>query len=324
MRLLPIFEQHFIEDTYNCRKGNGTDYGINRVLNFTKNHQNGWILKYDISCFFMSINKTLLNSMLKTFICDNYSRDDKDEILSLVEMIVMHRPELLCIRKGDLSLWNQLQKGKSLFRSDGNHGLAIGNLTSQIFANFYMSQIDKWLASIDGVEYGRYVDDAILVSDDKNLLLSILPKLRERLSVELDLELHKKKIYIQPVRHGVSFLGSVIKNGRLYAGNHTVTNAFNITKEFACRLDKESCVEKFAQRYNSYMGYLIHRKTYAIRWNLWNNVDEETKKFVYLTKRMGLMRVRDVYKEKTKLKSQYKHDKRNISNKRLGGVVKGF
>ena len=309
LRLLQYFEEAFIEDTYNCRKNKGTDYGICRIARYMQNNSDKWVLKCDIKHFFMNIDKQLLANRLEVFIRGIYRRDDIDDVVALVKQIVVHRPELNCIRKGDLGLWEVLPKGKSLFKSDGNHGLAIGNLTSQIFANYYLTPLDNWLGNMDGVEYGRYVDGFVLVSE-RERLLELIPEIRERL-LGLGLTLHPDKIHLQPVRHGIKFLGSVIKHDRLYAGNRTVSNAYELARGYDRVKDKEGSIEKFAQRYNSYMGYLIHKKSYAIRWDIWNEVPEEVKQYVYMTNGLEVMKVRNRYKERNKLIEYYgkKHRK---------------
>lgn len=317
LRLLPIFEAAFIDDTYNCRVGKGTDYGIRRVAQYMQNNPDGWVLKCDIRCFFMNIHKERLADMLEQFIAQHYKGADIEPIQWLVRKIAMHRPELLCIRKGDLSLWNELPKGKSLFDTNGERGLAIGNLTSQIFANYYLLPLDKWLSSIEGVRYGRYVDDFVLVAGERDVLKALLPDIRTFLRERLGIDLHPSKVYLQPIRHGLTFLGSVIKGERIYAGNRTIGNATNLIREYALIEDKERHIEKFCARYNSYMGYLVHRNTYAIRWRLWNMVDEDTKRLVYMTGDLAVMKVRNKYKERNKLIKLYSHGKKNFYTRRL-------
>lgn len=309
LRLLQYFEGVFIEDTYNCRKNKGTDYGICRIAGYMQSNPDKWVLKCDIKHFFMNINKQLLADRLDEFIRGVYKREDIDEVIALVRQIVMHRPELNCIRKGDLELWDVLPKGKSLFKSDGNHGLAIGNLTSQIFANFYLTPLDDWLGNMDEIKYGRYVDDFVLIGD-RDVLLELLPKIRDKLKT-IGLTLHPDKIYLQPIRHGMTFLGSVIKHDRLYAGNRTVSNAYEVARGYDRVKNKEEYIEKFAQRYNSYMGYLIYKKSYAIRWDIWNEVADEAKQYVYMTNGLAVMKVRNRYKEQNKLIECYgkKHRK---------------
>lgn len=302
IKLLPHFERVFIEDTYNCRVGKGTDYGIKRVSTFMQNNPDKWVLKCDIKNFFMSIDKKLLAEQLDKFIRDMYKGEDIEEILSLTHQIVMHRPELNCIRKGDLDLWEQLPDGKSLFKTDANHGLAIGNYTNQIYANLVMTPIDCLFTPLD-VEYGRYVDDFVVVGE-REVLLELIPKIRKALK-EIGLTLHPTKIYLQPVRHGAKFIGGVIKHDRIYAGNRTVANAYDLVRECNRIRNKEKYIEKFAQRYNSYMGYMIHKQTYAIRWRIWNELDDSVKKYVYMTNGLAVMKVRNQYKTINKYKEQY-------------------
>ena len=267
----------------------------------------------------MNIDKQLLADKLNEFIDQYYQGDDIEQIKWLTTKIVMHRPELKCVKKGDLRLWDILPNGKSLFDTNGDKGLAIGNLTSQIFANYYLYPLDSWLNSIPNIRYGRYVDDFVVIAQDKETLLNLIPQIRALLNEKCKLELHPEKIYLQPVSHGVNFLGSTIKQGRIYAGNRTVGNATNLVWDYEQIRDKEEHIEKFAQRYNSYMGYLIHRKTYGIRWDLWENIDEETKQYVYLEGSLAVMRVRNEYKEEIKLKQQYKHGKKRVRKGNLHG-----
>lgn len=303
-KTIKLFENYFCEDTYNCRKGKGTDYGINRVNEMLKRHPNGWVIKCDLKGFFMSIRKDTLWDMLNSFLCERYDADNKEYILELVEKIVMHRPQMNCKRKGNFKLWDDLPKNKSLFTIDPNCGLAIGNLTSQIYANFYLSTLDNFITAQDGVEYGRYVDDFVMVGDDKRQLLALVPKIRDLLAGQ-HLKLHPDKIYIQPVRHGVNFIGSTLKGGRVYAGNRTKSNVQNLVAYYNTYPRKEYHIESFVQRYNSYMGYLIHRYTYAIRRWAWDMLSDDVKKYIYINGTFSVMSVRKQYKLKTKNSKTY-------------------
>lgn len=77
---------------------------------------------------------------------------------------------------------------KSLFHSAAHCGLPIGNLTSQVFANFYMNPFDHFIKHDLGIRYyGRYVDDFILVHQDKVYLKSLDPLLKTWLNAVLRL-----------------------------------------------------------------------------------------------------------------------------------------
>lgn len=153
-------------------------------------------------------------------------------MLWLVEKVVLHKPQNKCIKKGDLTLWNKLEKNKSLFTNNQDCGLAIGNLTSQVFANFYLLAFDLYKRDILKIQGGRYVDDDISFACDKSLLLDVLPQYRAFLKDKLGIDLHPKKVYLQPVRHGFKFIGSVIKQNRLYAGNRTVGNLYSLVRYY--------------------------------------------------------------------------------------------
>lgn len=73
----PVFEKHFINDSYSCRKGKGTSYGIKRVSHFirtcSENYQKDcYILKMDIQGYFMSIDKKILFNLVSDTL-DNHS-----------------------------------------------------------------------------------------------------------------------------------------------------------------------------------------------------------------------------------------------------------
>ncbi len=57
----------------------------------------------------------------------------------LIEKVIYNEPTKNCIIKGKKSDWKGLPKLKSLFHSDKDKGLPIGNLTSQLFGNVYMN-----------------------------------------------------------------------------------------------------------------------------------------------------------------------------------------
>jgi RNA-directed DNA polymerase len=299
MRLLPIFEGAFIDDTYNCRKGKGTDYGVKRVAEMAEQYEDGWVLKCDLQGFFMTIHKPTLADALESLIRTRYHGNDTEDMVWLARMIAEHSPELNCERRGDLTLWDELPANKSLFCNGKDYGQAIGNLTSQIFANYYLQELDDYLSNVPNTRCGRYVDDFVVFANTKDELLQLLPHIRQILS-DRKMVLHPHKVYLQPVRHGLTFIGSTIKHGRIYAGNRTVGNATNLIRKYNryyqnLDVPVEVVTQRFVQRYNSYMGYLMHRKTYAIRRKLWEQVSDEIMKYCYIVN-MAVMKVRNKYK----------------------------
>lgn len=285
IKFLPILEGEMIEDAYACRKGKGTDYGIDHIRqqiervseNYTKE---AWILRGDLQGFFMSINRALLYNVLERTIRDRYHGDDLDFWLWLWKKVIMNDPSKNCVRVGDLSLWDRLPANKSLFTCGEGKGLPIGNLPSQILANLLMSKFDKWVLSRIGENggYGRYVDDFVVISRDKGLLLEILHDSRNFLFEKLQLTLHPDKVYLQEVKKGVKFTGAVIKPGRVYAGNTTVQHLFDIIGKWNDTGNpSKKQTEKFVIQINSLFGHLVHRNSYGIRWRAWKEMNHKDK-----------------------------------------------
>ena len=315
MKTLPLFEEYFITDTYNCRKGKGTDYGVRRCLEFSQLYPDGWVAKCDIHGFFMSINREKVSQSLEKFLCERYKGKHLDRLLWLTKMIVLNAPEYNCRKKGNVKLWRLLPRSKSLFTNRKGYGFAIGNLTSQIYANFALCPLDLRMVSLPNIRYGRYVDDFYIYGRTLEDVTTSIQVARDELN-NLSLSLHPKKVYIQPVFHGVTFIGTHIKQGRIYSSQRTVGNATNLVRFFNSFKGKEQHIESFTQRFNSYSGYLSHRLTYAIRWNLWNLLSEEVKQFVYM-ENMRVLKVKEKYKANVKLIKKL-HDKKKICKRRVG------
>ena len=166
----------------------------------------------------------------------------------------------------------KLPRNKSLFTNEKGKGLPIGNLPSQILANLLMGIFDKWIMARmgEGSGYGRYVDDFVCISRDKRLLLDTLEDTRVWLKVNLGLTLHPDKVYLQEARKGVQMTGAIIKPHRIYTTNRTKEHLFGLIKRWN-EIDEPTSddARAFACRCNSLLGLMIHRNTYAIRWQAW-------------------------------------------------------
>jgi RNA-directed DNA polymerase len=292
----PIFEKSFINDNYSCRKGKGTHYGINRIDHFIRScsqnySKDCYILKLDIKGYFMAMNKTFLFNKVRNELIHNKNKVDFDLelVLYLIEKTIFNDPKVNCIIKGKKEDWVGLPQTKSLFYTQHNCGLPIGNLTSQLFGNIYMNEFDHWVKRELGVKfYGRYVDDFILIHHSKEYLHSILPKLADFLLSTLKLTLHPDKIYLQHYTKGVKYLGAVIKPHRVYIANRTKGNFYNaIEKQNKIVRDHKPTKkeqEAFQSSINSYLGILKHYKTYKLRKGmLFKNLSGWWWNYFYLT-----------------------------------------
>jgi len=272
-----LFEAYFIEDSYACRIGKGTHFGIQRMAAFMeegmKMHgQQLWILKLDIRGFFMHINRNLLMQRLTHFLVARYRGDDLKLVLETASSLVHSRPDLRCVIRGLPSDWHGLPPDKSLFHSPTDCGLPIGNLTSQIFGNFYLHSLDRFVTQKLGFQrYGRYVDDFVLMDAKPARLKAAIPRIASFLRTDLGLTLHPRKVYMQPAAHGFQFLGAVIKPGRIYATSRIKGNFYASIQRYNSLINLQNGkiskqqLQAFICSVNSYMGLLIHYCTFRLR-----------------------------------------------------------
>jgi retron-type reverse transcriptase len=282
--LNPIFDSLFINDSYSCRLGKGTSYGIKRADYFIKScsqnyKKDAYIMKLDIEGYFMSIDKVILFEIIKKQIIIRQAKlkCQLDLILFLLKVVIFCDPTKNCLIKSGREAWSGLPQSKSLFYSGKNKGLPIGNLTSQLFANIYLNEIDQFIKRHLKLKYyGRYVDDMIFVDSDKRRLLWATDKIKEYLVNNLSLKLHPKKIYLQPTSKGVNFLGVFIRPYRVLVGKRVKRNFYNRVYDelFIINfldlkpLDYKNAngfTSRFRQLANSYLGILRQSDSYMIR-----------------------------------------------------------
>lgn len=293
LRLRFLFEERYISHgnvTFNGRVGYGTMVAANRAqeaIDELTDHyrKDAWVATIDIWSFFMTIDKTVLWSFLQSFIVHNFARikekfptTEMDTFLRVTEIVVMHAPQSDCAFRGDLRLRDQLAPWKSLLNALEHIGMAIGNITSQDFANFLMSFIDEWAVGFcreRGMIYIRFVDDILIGGLSKENLIQFRKELCEYLSLTLHQKVHPDKFYIQPARHGVKFVGRIIKPGRSYTGNRTVGNFYNALhklNKFCSAIIKGDVtvvqameLEHLVSSVNSLYGFLISTASWKIR-----------------------------------------------------------
>ncbi|MEI3545352.1 MAG: RNA-directed DNA polymerase [Alphaproteobacteria bacterium] len=321
-KLNHLFEAQFINDSYSCREGKGTQYGVNRIAEFirlcSENYtKDCYILKMDIQSFFMSINKAILFRKLREFVLENYHESDRLLLIELIYKVIFNNPQDNCYIKGRRSDWKGLPKSKSLFTVAKGKGLPIGNLTSQIFANFYLNFFDKFVVETCGVKYyGRYVDDFVIVHEDKAFLLGLKDRLKEFIQRELAMTLHPKKVYLQHYTKGVKFIGAVIKPNCEYIGNRTKGNLYARIRGYNEELFRQpkqapKMLEQVAASINSYLGFMIHYKTFKIRRRLLTEVlAPGWRKYLEIAPDMSKVTIKPAYKPVAKAVNKLKNKKK--------------
>ncbi len=258
--IYPIFDRQFIYDSYSCRVGKGTLFGINRAQNFIRRascnfSRPAYVLRLDISGFFMAINRSILFKSIINGLEKAGWRDvpDPELALFLIRKFVFNNPLENARFRSPPSAWDDLPASKSLMTTAPNCGLPIGNLTSQLFGNIYLNKLDHFIKrTLKMRYYGRYVDDMFLIHHDKALLLTAIERIRSFLAGELALTLHPHKVYLQNITKGFPFLGAYILPYRTYPGRRIAHNA---QMAFKCK-NSNTALQK--AREISYLGLLGH------------------------------------------------------------------
>lgn len=196
--LEPIFEPRFLEDSYACRKGKGTHAGMRRALHHARRHP--YALKCDLKRYFPSIDHGILTKEISRVVWDA-------RVMELIGKILASH------RDGTRRVWH----GEELFDfTDHPHGLPIGNLTSQFFANIHLDRFDHFVKQELRVPgYVRYVDDFILFGPDRAALHGWGRQCRKYLAARR-MEIHPDKYRLCRTAEGVDFCGFVVRaDGRV-------------------------------------------------------------------------------------------------------------
>ena len=299
LRLEPIFEMVFSPRTFNCRKGKGQLYGVKILEADMKEASNNyttdcWVMKLDLQGFFMSIDKALLERMIDKFIVQYYQGDDIDDLRYLCQVVVLHCPEKNCERHSPREMWEHLPANKSLFTNGEGKGVAIGNLFAQLFANFLLNTLDWYIEEL-GIKYhGRYVDDFYCIHQDKQVLLSAVPKIRAKLA-ELGLSLNPKKFYFQHYTKGVEFTGAVVKPYRTYCCNRVLTNFIAAVRKLN-RARNIDDVTHAVCSINSYLGLLRQYNEYGKRCKILKMIEPRVYKWIYIKGHYEVVCIKNRYK----------------------------
>ncbi len=246
----PIFDKGFVYDSYACRKNKGTRAAVLRLKKFLRsaydneegNIMGGYVLKCDISKYFDNVDHSILFELIGKKI------EDK-KVLNLAGMII----ESTCTKAGK--------------------GIPIGNLTSQLFANVYLNELDQFVKhTLREKQYLRYMDDFIILNSNKRSLASIQLLIGDFLQEKLLLSFHTKKTFIQPVWKGVDFLGYVLFEEYVRLRKSTIRRFIQRMKAYQSKFWKGLIArEKIQASIISWVAYAKRAKSWRLRGKLMKN-----------------------------------------------------
>ena len=237
----PIFDSTFIHDTYACRKGKGTLAGVKRNAYFLNkaimNNAKIYYLKMDVSKYFYSIDHGILKLLLrKKLRCK--------DTLELLDVII---------------------------DSTDDPGIPVGNLTSQLFANIYLSSLDHFIKEELGIKYYvRYMDDMIILHHDKRQLWEWFARIKLFLEEKLKLKFNGKTS-VSNINGGIDFLGY-----RQYPANRILRKRVMIKnyRKFK-KLKRIDAQNKIIKSLASLKGQCLHCSSKKVLNNIKQIIGEE-------------------------------------------------
>jgi retron-type reverse transcriptase len=230
--LIRIWDPTFPFGSFACRVGKGTHAATDRLQQFMRRYPagSGYVLQLDVKSYFASIDHEILIGLVAKRIRDR-------RFMRLIRQIV-----------------------KSY--GDGpDVGIPLGNLTSQVFANIYLHELDMFAKHDLRIKhYIRYMDDVALVHEDKRQLWEWRDEIEAFLSDRLRLRLHRKKQVLAPVDCGVKYLGYWIYR------DHIRVLARNVRRVYRRLRQMEAGTFKGDARasISSWVGYAKHADTHGL------------------------------------------------------------
>ncbi len=263
--LKPALEPRLIDSNTATRKGKGNQYAFDLCRKYLgklkREEREIYILKFDIKKYFYNIDHEILIKKLERVFVDS-------ALLFLLKDIIHSSNYSYVNQEIDSVIGKELKKDISLYhqrelekipRYQYGKGLAIGNVTSQILAIYYLNGLDHYIKEqLECKYYIRYMDDGIVFDYDKERLKKIRRLIEKYLEQEKLVLNEKTNIY--KASYGFTFIGYrfFIKNGKLIIriGNKVKIRMRRKIKNLNV-YDKEKLIRVKA----SYYGYLKRAST---------------------------------------------------------------
>ena len=260
-QLFPLLNKQFISDSFACREGKGAHKAVDRLQywlrQIDRKPERYHYLKLDIAKYFYRVDHEILINILRRKIKDK-------RLLDLLTLI---------IRSEDTRFWLPLGEvdPERYDPSDrlAEVGMPIGNLTSQMFANLYLNELDHYAKHALRLKYYiRYMDDILILHPDKKHLAVVKCEIRAFLTDNLRLQLNKKTA-IRPCGMGIEFVGYVVwATHRKLKKKSALKIKRSIRKIKEKRDSGEITPDSFTRRIASYKGVLQHCNSYQFRQGL--------------------------------------------------------
>lgn len=295
--LNPIIDKMLIQDTCSSRIGKGTDYAIERCARFvrreTDNYKHSaYYGKFDLSGFFMSLNRNEVLAKMLNVLETRYTGRFKSTLEYLLRIIILSDCTENAIRICPASDWDYLPQRKTLFGND--KGLPIGNITSQMFANFFLNDLDHYIKGRHR-SFVRFVDDMIIIDKDRERIEETKEQAGVLLS-KIGIKLNPHKSIINETKYGIMFLGVKIFPHYVTLSGRKIRRMWLTSRRF-------KSAEKAFASCSSRKGMLnrYHGRHLSLRW--YDSLQDDIKESVKMDSDAHFHLVGVPKKDKTKIRN---------------------
>lgn len=253
--LNPAFEKMFIDDSFACRTGKGTHRAVRRlhywIRQVDRKEKQFHYLKMDISKYFYRIDHDVLINILSNKIDDKETMELLKEIINS-EDTAFGLPLGYNVEEADIRLKEK--------------GIPIGNLTSQMFANLYLNELDQFAKRTLKLKYYiRYMDDVIILLGNKRELHDIKNTIQEFLENYLELHLNRKTA-IRPINLGIEFVGYRLWSTHIKLRKASVMKMKKRLKFLQKQYSKGNVtLQQINLTVQSYLGILKHCNSHCLK-----------------------------------------------------------
>lgn len=179
--LTPLIDKKFIYHSYACRKNKGQHKAIDQAQKWCRDSR--YFMHLDIKKFFASIDREVLKKIISKTVKDIAVRS------LLFEVIDSSTKHGFFCTNLQMQLFDVETKSDDYPTSKS--GIPIGNLTSQLFANWYLDTLDQYVKhQLKIKKYIRYMDDFVLFTDSKQALIQAEQHIKLFCRNVLKLEVH--------------------------------------------------------------------------------------------------------------------------------------
>lgn len=252
--LNPSLDRRYITGSYACRVGKGAHAAVDCLQRWLRSlaatHPKVYALNLDVAKYFYRIDHDVLMEILGRIIADK-------DLLWLLETIIRSEETRFGISLDNTSLADERLLGL---------GMPIGNLTSQMFANLYLNELDQYAKHVlRARHYVRYMDDVVILHPEKSVLWQYKQQIEDYLARHLHLQLNNKTA-VRNAEQGVEFCGYRVwpthRKLRKKTALHMRRRLRNVRDAYA---RGKISVDRARASVQSYMGLLRHCSSYGLR-----------------------------------------------------------